>query len=177
MFAAEHWNVTPDITTLAKGLASGLPISAVLAKKSIMEKWGRGAHASTFAGNPISCAAALATLDLVERELAANARETGAYLLQRLHAIGSRYETVGEVRGIGLMIGVELIRSSRTREPALELCEAVVDRAFRNGLLLLSCGESTVRFMPPLVAKRAEVDEAIQIFEQSLLEALGADCS
>jgi 4-aminobutyrate aminotransferase len=171
MFACQHWGVAPDIMTLAKGLGSGLPIGAVVAKKRIMEKWTRGAHGNTFGGNPLSCAAALATLDLVEREYAANAAAVGEHFMARLRELQSRFEVIGEVRGKGLMIGVELVKDRASRTPAKELCDAVLHRAFHNGLLLLSCGASTVRFMPPLLVTKAEVDEAMALLEASLAEA------
>ncbi len=172
MFACQHWDVAPDIMTLAKGLGSGLPIGAVVAKKRVMEKWSRGAHGNTFGGNPVSCAAALATLDLVEREYAANAAAVGEHFMARLRELPARYEVIGEVRGKGLMIGLELVKDRSSRTPAKELCDAVVHRAFHNGLLLLSCGTSTVRFMPPLLVTRAEVDEAVALFAASLTEAM-----
>ncbi len=171
MFACQHWGVAPDIMTLAKGLGSGLPIGAVVAKKRIMEKWSRGAHGNTFGGNPLSCAAALATLDLVEREYAANAAAVGEHFMARLREMQSRFDVIGEVRGKGLMIGVELVKDRASRKPARDLADAVLHRAFHNGLLILSCGASTVRFMPPLLVTRAEVDEAIGLFEASLAEA------
>jgi 4-aminobutyrate aminotransferase len=172
MFAGQHWGVAPDIMTLAKGLGSGMPIGLIAAKKSIMERWPRGAHGNTFGGNPVCCAAALATLDLVEEVYAANAAELGAYFMDRLRELQHRHEVIGEVRGKGLMIGVELITDADSRTPAVDLCGAVLHRAFRNGLILLSCGASTVRFMPPLMVSRADVDEALAILEESLVEAL-----
>jgi 4-aminobutyrate aminotransferase len=173
MFACQHWGVPPDIMTLAKGLGSGLPIGAVVAKKRIMERWSRGAHGNTFGGNPLCCAAALATLDLVEREYAANAAAVGEHFMGRLREMQKRFDVIGEVRGKGLMIGMELVKDRASRAPAKELCEAVLHRAFHNGLLLLSCGASTVRFMPPLLVTRAEVDEAVALLEASLAEAQG----
>jgi 4-aminobutyrate aminotransferase len=172
MFAAQHWDVAPDIMTLAKGLGSGLPIGLIVAKKKIMEHWPRGAHGNTFGGNPICCAAALATLDLVEREYSRNAAEVGAYFLDRLLELQNRYEVIGDVRGRGLMIGVELVTDRGSKEPAEELCGAVLHRAFHNGLIILSCGASTIRFMPPLMITKSNVDEAMTILEASLNEAL-----
>jgi 4-aminobutyrate aminotransferase len=171
MFAAQHWGVAPDIMTLAKGLGSGLPIGLIVAKRKIMESWPRGAHGNTFGGNPICCAAALATLELVEREYTQNASEVGAYFLDRLRELQTRYEAIGEVRGKGLMIGAELVTDRSSKSPAAELCNAVLHRAFHNGLILLSCGVSTIRFMPPLMATRNDVDEALKIFDASLAEA------
>jgi 4-aminobutyrate aminotransferase len=172
MFASQHWDVAPDVMTLAKGLGSGLPIGAVVAKRRLMEKWTRGAHGNTYGGNPLCCAAALATLDLVEREYAANAAAVGAYFMERLRELQARHDVIGEVRGKGLMIGIELVTDRASRAPARELAEAVLHRAFHNGLILLSCGASTVRFMPPLMITRADVDEALSILEPSLVETM-----
>jgi 4-aminobutyrate aminotransferase len=172
MFASQHWGVSPDIMTLAKGLASGLPMGLVIARRPLMEKWKRGAHGNTFGGNPLCCAAALATLDLVEREYAANAAAVGAYFIERLSGLAQRFECIGEVRGKGLMIGMELVTDRASRAPARALCEALLTRAFENGLLLLSCGVSTVRFIPPLMIDRGHVDEAMTLIETSLREAL-----
>ena len=172
IFASEHWGVAPDIMTLAKGLGSGLPIGLVVAKKPIMEQWTRGSHGNTFGGNPLCCAAALATIDLVDQEYAANAAEVGAYFTDRLRELQTRHEVIGEVRGKGLMIGFELVTDRFSRTPARELCDAVIHRAFENGLILLSCGISTVRFMPPLLVTKGNVDEAMSILEPSLEEAL-----
>ena len=172
MFACEHTGVSPDIMTLAKGLGSGLPIGAVVARKSLMSQWKRGAHGNTYGGNPIACAAANATLDLVRGGLVDNAATVGAHFMRRLHELKRDYPCIGEVRGQGLMIGMELIESDADRTPARDLCDRVVTRAFHNGLLLLSCGVSTVRFMPPLTTSVAEVDEAMEMLRTSLHQAL-----
>jgi len=172
MFASQHWGVAPDIMTLAKGLASGLPMGLVVARRPIMEKWKRGAHGNTFGGNPLCCAAALATLELVESEYAANAASVGEYFIGRLRELQQRFPAIGDVRGKGLMIGMELVKDRTTRAPAKALCEAVLTRAFHNGLLLLSCGQSTVRFIPPLMINRGHVDEAMTLLESALQEAL-----
>jgi len=174
MFAAEHWDVQPDIMTLAKGLGSGMPIGLVVARKQHMAKWAPGAHGNTYGGNPVCCAAALATLDLVEKELMHNAAEVGGYFLDRLAQLQQRHECIGEVRGKGLMVGMELVQDRNTKSPAVDLCQRLITRAFHNGLLLLSCGQSTVRFMPPLVVSRAEIDEALVLIETSLEQALAA---
>ena len=172
MFASQHWGVTPDIMTLAKGLGSGLPIGAAVARRRHMEQWKRGAHGNTFGGNPLCCAAALATLDLVEREYAANAAAVGEYFIARLRELQARYPCIGDVRGKGLMIGMELVTDPTSRAPARALCEAVLTRAYHQGLLLLSCGVSTVRFIPPLMINRAHADEALTMLEAALQEAL-----
>ncbi len=174
MFASQHWGVSPDIMTLAKGLASGLPMGLVVARRTHMEKWKRGAHGNTFGGNPVCCAAALATLELVEREYCANSAAVGEYFLARLRELQQRFPCIGEVRGKGLMLGMELVTDRASRKPAKALCEAVLTRAFHHGLLLLSCGQSTVRFIPPLMISRAHVDEALTLLEPALNEALAS---
>jgi 4-aminobutyrate aminotransferase len=170
MFACEHEDVAPDIMTLAKGLGSGLPIGAIVAKKRLMQQWKRGAHGNTYGGNPITCAAASATLDLVEGGYAANAAAAGEHFIARLRGFAHDYPCIGEVRGRGLMIGVELVDSEGA--PAAKLCDALITRAFHNGLLLLSCGVSTVRFMPPLCVTTAEIDEAMALLRLALDETL-----
>jgi 4-aminobutyrate aminotransferase len=171
MFASEHWGVRPDIMTLAKGLGSGLPIGLVVAKKTLMEKWQRGAHGNTYGGNPLCCAAALATLDLVENEYAANAADVGGYFLTRLREFKKDFPCIGDVRGKGLMIGTELIDAA-TGKAAPALCQRVLTRAYHNGLILLSCGVSTVRYIPPLMVSRTQVDEALALLRTALTEAL-----
>src|SRR6266404_3576214 len=172
MFACQHWNVQPDIMTLAKGLGSGLPIGLVVAKKTIMQQWKPGTHANTYGGNPLCCAAALATLDLVEREYRANAAKVGDYFMRRLQGLAGTYEVVGEIRGKGLMIGMELVTDTAAKTPAKELCDALITRAYHNGLILLSCGLSTVRFMPPLMIGESDVDEAVELLDRSLKDVL-----
>jgi len=171
MFASQHFDVAPDIMTLAKGLGSGLPIGMVVAKKTIMEKWQRGAHGNTYGGNPLCCAAALATLDLVETEYMVNAAEVGTYFIKQLRDLQARFLCIGHVRGKGLMLGMELVEDRTTKVPASKLCDTVITRAFHNGLLLLSCGQSTVRFMSPLMISKAHVDEALTILAASIEEA------
>ena len=174
MFAAQHFDVVPDIMSLAKGLGSGLPIGMVVAKAAIMHKWKRGAHGNTFGGNPVCCAAALATLELVQNGLMANAASVGDYFMAKLRELQARHQIIGEVRGRGLMIGMELVTDRASKVAAKELCDKIVERAYYNGLLLLACGKSTVRFMPPLSVTRAEVDEAIAILEQTINECSAA---
>jgi 4-aminobutyrate aminotransferase len=174
MFASQHWGVTPDIMSLAKGLASGMPLGVVAARRRHMEQWKRGAHGNTFGGNPLCCAAGLATLELVEREYAANAASVGEYFIGRLRELQQRFPAIGDVRGKGLMIGMELVTDRASRAPARALCEAVLTRAFHNGLLLLSCGLSTVRFIPPLMINRGHVDEAMALLTVALTEALAS---
>ncbi len=172
MFAVEHWGVRPDVVTSAKGLGSGLPIGAVIAKRSIMEQWKRGAHGNTYGGNPVTCAAAIATIDLVNQQFMGNAARAGQHFMDRLREMAREYPCIGEVRGKGLMIGMELIENDADRTPARALCDRLVTRAYHNGLILLSCGVSTLRFMPPLSVSEAEIDEAVQLLRGSLDEAL-----
>jgi 4-aminobutyrate aminotransferase len=171
MFACEHWGVGADILTLAKGLGSGLPIGMMVARKPIMEKWPRGAHGNTYGGNPLCCAAALATLDIVEDGAMANAADVGQYFIAKLRDLQASHPEIGDVRGKGLFLAIELVNDRQAKEPAADFCDAVVRRAFQNGLLLLSCGVSTIRFMPPLIVSRADVDEALTIVDVSLNEA------
>ena len=170
MFAAQYSGVTPDIMTLAKGLGSGMPIGAVVAKRSLMQKWKKGAHGNTFGGNPVCCAAANATIDLVREQYVANAAKVGVHFMKRLQELRPDYPCIGDLRGRGLMIGVELIEKDGS--PARALVDRILHRAYHNGLLLLSCGVSTLRFMPPLCVTEAEVDEAMIYLRQSLDEAL-----
>jgi 4-aminobutyrate aminotransferase len=176
MFASQHFDLAPDIMTLAKGIASGMPIGLVVAKKRIMEKWKPGAHGNTYGGNPVCCAAASATLDLVENGLVQNAAAMGEVLTGRLRALQQRFpEAIGEIRGRGLMIGIELVTDRSTREPARELAQRVLYTAFHRGLLLLTCGQSTLRLMPPLLVDRAIADEAIEILEAALAAAIAGE--
>ena len=172
MFACQHAGVAPDIMTVAKGVGSGLPIGLVVAKKTLMEQWKRGAHGNTYGGNPLCCAAALATIELVQNQYLANAAQVGDYFIAKLRGVQQKFDCIGEVRGRGLMLGMELVEDRVTKVPAGRLCEATVTRAFHNGLILLSCGQSTVRFMPPLLITEADVDEAIALLTLSLEQAL-----
>lgn len=174
MFAAEHCGVFPDVMTLAKGIASGLPLGVTVARKSLMEKWQPGAHGNTFGGNPISCAAALATLDLISGEYAANAARVGEYFAGRLRDLENQYPCIGDVRGRGLMLAIELIEHPHTKVPAAALAKKLVNQSYRNGLLLLTCGLSSIRFMPPLMVAKEHVEEAMTILAASLDEALAA---
>jgi len=168
MFAVDHWGVEPDIMAVAKGVASGMPLGLIVARKSIMEKWAPGAHGNTYGGNPISCAAALATIDLVESEYMANAVTIGNHLMQRMNTLAQRYPIIGEVRGKGLMIGIEFVKDLATKEPAKQFAHDLLQESFHNGLLLLSCGQSTIRLMPPLMVSRELADEAVDILDHSI---------
>jgi 4-aminobutyrate aminotransferase len=169
MFAIEHDGVEPDIVATAKGIASGLPLGVCTARAEVMS-WPPGAHASTFGGNPVSCAAALATIDLLRRELMRNAREVGAHLLAGLRALMDKHRLMGDVRGRGLMIGVECVRDRQTKERAVEERDAVVNAAFYRGLLVLGAGKNTIRLSPPLVLTRSEADTAIRILDEAFTE-------
>jgi 4-aminobutyrate aminotransferase len=167
MFAAEHFGVTPEMITLAKGIASGLPLGAMVAKADLMT-WGPGAHASTFGGNPVSCAAALATIELLEDRLLDNARVIGDHILSRMRDWPRRFRFVGDVRGKGLMIGVEMVLDQQTKERAPELRNQLESMAFERGLLVLGCGTSTLRLSPPLVITRDQADFAVDTLEECL---------
>jgi len=164
MFASEHWNVAGDIVCLAKGIASGLPLGAIVARADVMD-WPSGSHASTFGGNPVACAAALATLELVETRYQANAERRGVQLRAGLEALATRHPFIREVRGLGLMIGVE-IQTDGAPDPGLR--DQIVERAFQRGLLLLPCGPSTVRFSPPLCLTRRQVEIGLELFDAAL---------
>jgi 4-aminobutyrate aminotransferase len=169
MWACDHCGVVPDILVTAKGIASGLPLGAAVARAELMD-WGPGAHASTFGGNPVACAAALETIRLLEEKYVANAACMGEYLLGRLADWPHRHPLVGQVRGRGLMIGVELVKSQETREANPEARQKVIEKAFHKGLLVLGCGESTVRLMPPLLIEREHADIALGILDACLSE-------
>jgi 4-aminobutyrate aminotransferase len=170
MWAADHFDAVPDVLAIAKGIASGMPLGATVARADLMT-WPPGAHASTFGGNPVSCAAALTTIALLEQELVDNAARQGAYLMDRMRDWPRRFPIVGEVRGLGLMIGIELVRDQATREKAPELRDEVVMRAFERGLLVLGAGENTIRLCPPLVITRDHCDLAIETLEDSMRKA------
>jgi 4-aminobutyrate aminotransferase len=167
LWAAEHFGVTPDIFTVAKGIASGLPLGATVARAEMMN-WPPGAHASTFGGNPVAVAAALVTLELLEKELIDNAARLGAYLRDRMRDWPERFACVGDVRGLGLMIGVELVRDRQSKQKAPELRDRLVQRAFERGLLVLGAGENTVRLSPPLTITRDQADFAVNTLEACL---------
>jgi 4-aminobutyrate aminotransferase len=166
-WAIEHFGVEPDILTAAKGIASGMPLGACIARREIMD-WEKGSHGNTYGGNPISCAAALATIELIETEYMQNAAEVGQYTLDALTELQSRHPSIGDVRGIGLMIGVEFVKDRTSKEPAGDLTERVVELAFERGLLMLSCGKSVIRIAPPLSISRSEVNEGLAIFEEAV---------
>ncbi|HNP70354.1 MAG TPA: acetyl ornithine aminotransferase family protein [Kouleothrix sp.] len=172
MWAFEHEGIAPDIVASAKGLGSGMPIGAMVARRELTERWEPGSHGNTYGGNALACAAAYEVLSLVESELAANAARVGSYFMRGLNELAGRYEQFGDVRGRGLMIGLELVKDRRTREPARKLAHDVMEEAFRRGLLLLTCGASTIRFCPPLVLTEAQADEGLELFEDTLKAVL-----
>ena len=169
-FAIEHWNVEPDIICSAKALASGLPIGATVAKAKIMD-WTEGSHASTFGGNPLSCAAAAAVLEVIKEEkLLENANKQGAYALKRLGELKERSEIVGDVRGKGLMIGVELVEDKESKKPAAQKAAQVIIRSWKRGVAIVTCGASTIRIVPPLTIQREMLDTALDIVEDTIEE-------
>jgi len=172
MFAIEHFGVEPDMMALAKGIASGLPLSALIASKKIMN-WTRGAHGSTYGGNPISCAAGLATLDVIRSGLVENADKRGRQLRRGLDTLGNDFECIGDVRGLGLMQAVELVKDRKTKEADKQIRDQLLQSCFTKGLMLLSCGESTIRFCPPLLVNSEEIEISLEIFQRVLKEAAG----
>lgn len=169
MWACDHEGVEPDILVTSKGLGSGMPIGAIIAKESI-STWEHGAHGSTFGGNPVCCAAALATLDLVEKDLVSNARQRGERLAAGLKGLADKHAVIGDVRGLGLMQGMEFVTDRTTKEPAGDLVKRVEQMAFAKGLLLLAAGKNALRFAPPLVVNDEDVDIAVGILGQCLDE-------
>ena len=167
MWAAEHFGAAPDILAVAKGIASGMPLGATVARADLMT-WPPGAHASTFGGNPVCCAAALATIALLEEGLVENAARMGLHLMDRMRDWPARFPHVGDVRGLGLMMGIELVRDQQTKEKAPELRERVLRQAFERGLLLLGAGDNTIRLCPPLVVTRDQCDFAMETLEECL---------
>ena len=167
MWAAEHFGVDPDIFAVAKGIASGMPLGATVARADLMT-WPPGAHASTFGGNPVSCAAALTTIALLQEELVENARRMGEHLMARLRDWPRRFPNVGDVRGLGLMIGIELVKNQETREKFPQLRDKLEDLAYHRGLLVLGAGDCTIRLCPPLVISRDQCDFAVETLEECL---------
>jgi len=171
MWAAEHFHAVPDILAVAKGIASGLPLGATVARAELMT-WPPGAHASTFGANPVANAAALVTIELLEQELVANAAAVGGYIMDRLRDWPERFPVVGEVRGLGLMIGIELVRDQQRRERAPEIRNRVLELAFERGLLVLGAGENSIRLCPPLVITRDQAGFAVDVLEECLKLAI-----
>jgi 4-aminobutyrate aminotransferase len=172
MFACEHWGIEPDILCVAKGIASGMPLGAMIAREEV-STWGRSSHGSTFGGNPVACAAALATIEVIEGGLVDNAALVGGYLKEKLDQVKSKHPVVSDVRGLGLMVGVEFAKSDAGRALDAQMRDRVMQECFQKGLLLLSCGESTLRFCPPLIVRKEEVDTAVAIFDAAIHTAGG----
>jgi 4-aminobutyrate aminotransferase len=166
-WAIQHFGVEPDIVCVGKGIASGVPLGAIIARKSVVT-WPIGSHGNTYGGNPIACAAALTTIDLIETQFMRNAAEVGEYALDALCEMKVRHPSIGDVRGLGLMIGVEFVTDRNTKEPAHDLRDNIVNRSFQNGLLSLGCGKSVIRIAPPLNISRSEMDEGLEIFEEAV---------
>jgi 4-aminobutyrate aminotransferase len=164
MFACEHWGVAGDIICMAKGIANGLPLGAIIARASVMD-WPSGSHASTFGGNPVACAAALATLRLIETRYLANASRRGQQLREGLLALAERFDCIHEVRGLGLMIGVEI--HDGAGRPAHDLRDRIIDLAFHRGMLLLPCGASTMRVCPPLCLTSRQAEIGLELLAQA----------
>ena len=171
MFAADHWDVAPDVVCIAKGIASGMPMGAIVARKSIMETWPSGAHANTYGGNALACAAALTTIRLLEEGMIDNAVTVGDHMKTRLETWRDRYPFIGDVRGKGLMLAVEIVsdRVNKTTDAALR--DKIVDLSFENGLLLLGAGINSIRFCPPLNIDVDTVDAGLDVMER-VMDAL-----
>jgi 4-aminobutyrate aminotransferase len=172
MFACEHYDLKPDIITLAKGIASGIPMGACVARAELMN-WLPGAHASTFGGNPVAIAAALKTIELLERELVANSASVGAYLQEGLRRLAAKHDCIGDVRGFGMMIGVEFVTDRETLAAAPELRDRVEVECYRRGLIVLGAGYNTIRWSPPLILAREHVDVALEIFDEAISASKG----
>jgi 4-aminobutyrate aminotransferase/(S)-3-amino-2-methylpropionate transaminase len=175
MFAYEHAGITPDLVTLAKGLADGFPVSAVVGAANVMDAPEPGGLGGTYAGNPIACAAALAVLDVFEREHIVGRAETlGRILREGLTGLATRYAQIGDVRGLGAMLGFELVKDSATREPAVELTSAIIDESRNRGLLVIRCGihKNVIRMLPPLTTTESEAARAIQILDEAIAQVM-----
>jgi 4-aminobutyrate aminotransferase len=170
-FAIEHTGVHPDVVATAKGIASGLPLGVIIARSELMS-WPPGAHASTFGGNPVACAAAMATIRLMRERLMQNAEDVGAHLFAALKRLMAKHALIGDVRGRGLMIGVELVRDRRTKERATSERDRVVRECFNRGLLVLGAGRNALRFSPPLVLTKDQADTAVRILDEALTAAV-----
>jgi 4-aminobutyrate aminotransferase len=170
MFALEHFGITADVVNIAKGIASGLPLGVTCSRAEMMA-WPPGAHASTFGGNPVSCAAATATIRLLKEQLIANAAAVGAHLMNGLRELQKKHAVIGDVRGLGLMIGVEMVKDRATKERAPEVRNALVQAMFKRGVLILGAGKNAVRFAPPLVLSKDQADRVLRAFDESLAES------
>jgi 4-aminobutyrate aminotransferase len=172
MFASDHYGLKPDIITIAKGIASGIPMGACVARADLMD-WKPGAHASTFGGNPVALASALKTIELLEGGLVRNSAEVGAYIQDGLRRLARKHDCIGDVRGLGMMIGVEFVEGSGSRDAAPELRDRVEMECYKRGLILLGCGHNTIRWSPPLILTRENADVALEIFDEAVAAAKG----
>jgi 4-aminobutyrate aminotransferase len=166
-FAIEHTGVQPDMVATAKGIASGLPLGVLIARSALMS-WPPGAHASTFGGNPVACAASMATIKLIREQLMKNAADVGAHLFAGVKELMKKHALIGDVRGRGLMIGVELVRDRQTKERATTERDRVVRECFTRGLLVLGAGQNAIRLSPPLVLTKDQADTAVRILDEAL---------
>src|SRR5258705_12197041 len=171
MFGSDHYDVAPDIITIAKGIGSGLPIGVCVARADLMD-WKPGAHASTFGGNPVCIAAALKTIELLEGGLVQNSAEVGAYLKAGLERLQKKYDCIGDVRGMGMMIGVEFVEGRASNKAAPELRDRVEVACFERGLIILGAGANTIRWSPPLILSKENVDVALEIFDAAIAASL-----
>jgi len=169
-WAIEHWGVEPDIVCFAKGIASGMPLGGILARASVMD-WPMGAHGNTYGGNPVSCSAGLATLELIEGGFMENAAEVGEYTLDALSEIMTRHTSIGQVRGKGLMLGIEFVKDRESKIPAPDLRDRIVEKAFYNGLITLGSGKNCVRIAPPLNISQDLINEGLQMLEEAITSA------
>ncbi len=168
-FAVEHWQIEPDIIAVAKGIASGLPIGLMVARDDVLT-WEPGAHGTTFGGNPLSCVAALETIELLENGLIDHAGQLGNWLLDQLGQFKDRYDNVGDVRGKGLMIGMEIVKDKKTKTFDPERRNEIIKKAYKKGLLLMECGTSAIRICPPLILSREEAEIGLSILRESIEE-------
>jgi len=169
-FAIEHWKVEPDVVCVAKAIASGLPLGATVARARMMD-WERGSHASTFGGNPLSCVAALAVIDVIKEEkLLENAEKQGNYIMKRLQDLKEECEIVGDVRGKGLMIGAEIVEDKETKSPGVDKVKEIMLRCWKRGIAIITCGASTLRIAPPLTITRELVEAGLEIIEDVIKE-------
>ncbi len=167
MFAIEHFDAVPDLVTSAKGIASGMPLSALIASDDVMD-WDKGSHGSTYGGNPVSCAAALASIRVIKDGLVENAAFQGKILQKGLATIKDQFECIGDIRGLGLMQAAEFVMDRHTKKPDKKIRDLMLRKCFENGLLLLSCGDSTIRFCPPLITTSEQIEVGLEIFSHVL---------
>jgi 4-aminobutyrate aminotransferase len=171
MFASEHFDLKPDIITIAKGIASGLPMGACVARADLMD-WKPGAHASTFGGNPVCIASALKTIELLEGGLVRNSEVVGDYLKAGLEKLMAKHDCIGDVRGMGLMLGVEFVESKASKKVDEAMRDRVEIECFNRGLVILGCGANSIRWSPPLIISKENVDVALELFDEAIVAAL-----